>query len=89
MSNSVKHGRFADAGRIEIAIATTDDRWSIVCRDNGAAGAEATARAAGATGLGTRVIQSLAASLDASLEWCATGEGLEMKLSGPGDTVAA
>ena len=61
-------------------IATTDESWSIFCRDNGSASADDAERAAAASGLGTRVIHSLATSHGASLDWRAEGKGMELRL---------
>ena len=80
VSNSVKHGLSANGGRIDIAIATDGDDWSIHCRDNGSADAQDAARAAEASGLGTRVIHSLATAHGASLDWRADGKGMELRL---------
>ena len=80
VSNSVKHGLGAAGGKIEIVIATSGDDWSILCRDDGTAGERDAERAASASGLGTRVINSLATSLGASLEWHAEGKGMELRL---------
>jgi len=85
VSNSVKHG-FSDAGgTIEFVISTSDDDWSIVCKDNGAADRQDAERAESASGLGTRVINSLATSLGASLDWRAEGNGMELRLESGGD----
>ena len=84
VSNSVKHGLSAGGGRIEFVISTSDDQWSIVCKDNGSAGEQDAERAASASGLGTRVIASLATSLGASLDWRANGKGMELRLESSG-----
>ena len=84
VSNSVKHGLSAGGGRIEFVISTSDDQWSIVCKDNGSARAQDAERAASASGLGTRVISSLATSLGASLDWRANGTGMELRLESSG-----
>lgn len=84
VSNSVKHGLSADGGKIECVISTSGDEWSIVCKDNGSAGEQDAERAAAASGLGTRVINSLATSLGASLDWRAEGKGMELRLESNG-----
>ena len=80
VSNSVKHGIGAVGGKIDILISTADDSWSILCNDNGSAGVLDAQRAAAASGLGTRVINSLATSLGATLDWRAEGKGMELRL---------
>ena len=81
VSNSVKHGLTDAGGRIEFVITTAEDQWSIVCKDNGSADTKDAALAASASGLGTRVINSLANSLGASLDWRASGHGMELRLA--------
>ena len=81
VSNSVKHGLSDAGGRIEFVITTAEDQWSIVCKDNGSADTKDAALAASASGLGTRVINSLATSLGASLDWRASGHGMELRLA--------
>ena len=80
VSNSVKHGLSAAGGAIECEIAIENDRWSIVCKDNGSAGPQDAERAAANSGLGTKVISSLATSLGASIDWRAEGSGMELRL---------
>ncbi|MGB3377305.1 MAG: histidine kinase dimerization/phosphoacceptor domain -containing protein [Allopontixanthobacter sediminis] len=81
VSNSVKHGLKNGEAVIEIAIRASDRGWSIGCRDDGTATAEDAERAASACGLGTRVIQSLAASMDATVQWNAAGRGMELTVA--------
>lgn len=81
VSNSVKHAFTGRSGNIEIVAETSDDAWSILCRDDGTATADDAERAATAAGLGTRVIQSLAASLGATARWHACGNGMELRVS--------
>lgn len=83
VSNSVKHGLAERAGTIAITIQTDgNEGWSILCRDDGSATAPDAERAAAATGLGTRVIQSIAQSLGAALVWRAEdGQGMELQLA--------
>ncbi|AMO73210.1 histidine kinase [Sphingorhabdus sp. M41] len=85
VSNSVKHGLTSDGGKIEFVISTEGDRWSIVCKDNGSASRQDAERAASASGLGTRVISSLATSLGASIHWHAEGTGMELRLQSSHD----
>ena len=81
VSNSVKHGLTDGEGNIEIAIHTDNDAWSITCSDDGNATALDVERAASASGLGTRVIQSLAASLGATARWQSAGSGMRLKVA--------
>lgn len=78
VSNSVKHAFTGGSGKIEIVAQISEGAWSIVCRDNGTATAGDAERAATAAGLGTRVIQSLVASLGANAQWRAGGDGMEL-----------
>lgn len=80
VSNSVKHGLAANGGRIDIEIATDGDTWTVFCRDTGSADAQDAERAAELSGLGTRVIHSVATSHGASVEWRADGKGMELRL---------
>jgi two-component sensor histidine kinase len=80
-SNSVKHGLKDALGSINIVMRASDEGWSIVCRDNGAGTALDAQRAASASGLGTRVIQSLASSLGATASWRANGAGMELEFA--------
>lgn len=78
VSNSVKHGLKSGSGTISIAIDAADPDWSITCRDDGTGTADDAERAASASGLGTRVIRSLVASLDASAIWASPGQGMQL-----------
>lgn len=80
VSNSVKHAFAAGNGRIEIVTRIDGHGWAIHCRDNGTATAQDAERAASASGLGTRVIQSLADSLGASLSWRSEGSGMQLSI---------
>ncbi len=82
VSNSVKHGLQDGEGTISIAIFCERTNWSIVCSDNGSATEIDAERAASATGLGTRVIRSLAASLGATEHWSSKGAGMELRVTG-------
>lgn len=81
VSNSVKHGLRDGEGTIRIAIRVNDREWSIVCSDNGTGTAEDAERAASASGLGTRVIRSLASTLGATAHWRSDGSGLELAIT--------
>lgn len=85
VSNSVKHGLSSGGGSIECVIATAGEQWSIICKDNGSAGKQDAERAAASSGLGTRVISSLATSLGASIDWRANGSGMELRLQSSQD----
>ncbi|EDL47932.1 putative signal transduction histidine kinase with GAF domain [Erythrobacter sp. SD-21] len=80
VSNSVKHGLSKKGGNISIAIdaGTAGDNWSIVCKDTGDASAQDAQRAAQSSGLGTRVIHSIARGLDAQVEFSADGGGMKL-----------
>lgn len=80
VANSVKHTFGSGAGSIDIDIEAHPDRWAMVCRDNGSAGAAEAERAAKAAGLGTRMIQSIASSLNIAPQWSANGNGMELRL---------
>ncbi len=81
VSNSAKHGLKGGAGTIEVVIRSSDNDWSITCRDDGTGTALDAERAASGSGLGTRVIRSLAASLGASAEWRSDGAGLSLRIA--------
>jgi two-component sensor histidine kinase len=80
VSNSVKHGSMDGTGTINVQIKSDARSWSIVCRDNGAATKLDAERAMAKSGLGTRVIHSLANSLGANAEWTATGDGMTLSV---------
>ena len=80
VSNSVKHAFGAGPGSIAISIEGRRRGWAISCRDDGSATAQDADRAAAASGLGTRVIQSLASSMGAAPAWHADGTGMELRL---------
>ncbi|EDL49347.1 histidine kinase dimerization/phosphoacceptor domain -containing protein [Erythrobacter sp. SD-21] len=81
VSNSVKHGLKGAKGAITVLIEGDAGSWSIVCRDNGTATEIDAERAMSKSGLGTRVIHSLANSLNANAQWTASGEGMELKIA--------
>lgn len=81
VSNSVKHAFPGCWGKIEIHAEIYENAWSILCYDDGKATAADAERASMASGLGTRVIQSLAASLGASAHWRADGHGMELRVT--------
>lgn len=80
VSNSVKHGSMDETGAINVKIKSDARSWSIVCRDNGAATRLDAERAMAKSGLGTRVIHSLANSLGANAQWTATGDGMKLSV---------
>ena len=80
VSNSVKHAFGSAPGAIAIAIDAQGDRWAITCQDDGRATPQDAGRAAAGSGLGTRVIQSLAASLGTAPRWHADGAGMALRL---------
>ncbi len=81
VSNSVKHGPVDGKGAIEIAIDGAGRDWSIICTDEGGASPDDAERAASGTGLGTRVIGSLATSLGATARWTAEGAGMRLSVT--------
>lgn len=81
VSNSVKHAFSEGHGSIEIAINAPGDQWAIICQDDGAATAQDAESAAAASGLGTRVIKSLAASMNASAHWHSDGAGMQLTVT--------
>lgn len=81
VSNSAKHGLKNGSGKIKIVIRSSDSGWSIICGDNGTGTALDAERAASASGLGTRVIRSLAASLGAPAEWTSKGDGICLRIA--------
>jgi two-component sensor histidine kinase len=80
VANSVKHAFGSGHGSIKVEIEAKGDRWSLVCCDDGSAGAKEAERAATGSGLGTRVIHSIASSMDIAPQWRADGYGMELKL---------
>ena len=80
VSNSVKHAFGEGGGSISIAIDARADRWAISCRDDGSATTKDAERADAGSGLGTRVIQSLATSMGTVPQWRADGSGLELRM---------
>ena len=83
VANSAKHAFGSGQGSIRIAIAADDDSWSILCRDDGSATADDADRAAALSGLGTRVIDSLAKSLGTTATWRSEGAGMELAIRVP------
>ncbi|BEV01148.1 sensor histidine kinase [Novosphingobium olei] len=83
VANSAKHAFSLGVGSIAVDIKVQSSQLALVCRDNGNAGQAEAERAAIGTGLGTRVIQSIASSLNLVPQWHASGNGMELKLSGP------
>jgi len=81
VSNSVKHGLKDREGVITLLIKGNADSWSILCRDNGSATELDAERAMSKPGLGSRVIQSLANSLNANAAWASSGNGMELKVT--------
>ncbi len=84
VSNSAKHGLKDGKGTIEVTIKGGDQKWSIVCRDDGVATQLDANRAMSKSGLGTRVIDSLARSMNASAEWSSDGAGMELRVAQTG-----
>ncbi|MGB3167673.1 MAG: histidine kinase dimerization/phosphoacceptor domain -containing protein [Alteraurantiacibacter sp.] len=82
VANSTKHAFGSGHGSITVEIEVRSGRLTLVCRDDGTAGAEEAERAAAGSGLGTRVIQSIASSMDIVPQWRASGSGMELRLDG-------
>ncbi|WP_422055184.1 sensor histidine kinase [Sphingomonas sp.] len=83
VSNSVKHAFGSGHGSIKVEIDAQPGRLALLCRDNGTAGAAEAERAAKGSGLGSRVIQSIASSMNIVPKWRASGDGMELSLDGP------
>ncbi|WP_340588665.1 histidine kinase dimerization/phosphoacceptor domain -containing protein [Erythrobacter alti] len=81
VSNSVKHGLKDGQGTVDIIIRGLDDDWSIVCNDNGTATELDAEHAASASGLGTRVIKSIASSLSATAHWHSNAPGMQLRVA--------
>lgn len=81
VSNSVKHGLQDGGGSIRVVIDGDAKSWTIVCQDNGTATALDAEQAMSRSGLGTRVIHSLANSLNANALWVASGKGMELRVT--------
>lgn len=81
VSNSVKHGLKDGKGSITVHIEGDAGAWSIVCRDDGTAAEADAERAMLKSGLGTKVIHSLAHSMNARAKWTAAGNGMELKVA--------
>lgn len=82
VANSAKHAFGSGSGSIAVEIEVLSDRMTLVCRDDGTAGAAEAERAATGSGLGTRVIQSIASSMNIMPQWQASGTGMELRLVG-------
>lgn len=82
VANALKHGFPDNKGMISARITVQPDEWSLECADNGGADAEAAVRAAAGTGLGTKVIASLANSIGAKPTWQAANGGMQLSLRG-------
>ena len=83
VSNSVKHAFGKGLGAIDIAMEAKEGWWAITCRDDGSATAHDAGLAEAGSGLGTRVIQSLAKSMGTTPNWHADGSGLELRIDSP------
>lgn len=82
VANSVKHAFGSGCGSITVDLGVRSGRLSLVCHDNGTAGTAEAERAANGSGLGTRVIRSIASSMDIVPQWRASGNGMELRLDG-------
>ena len=82
IANSAKHAFGSGSGSITVDIEVPSGRLSLVCRDNGTAGAAEAEHAAKGSGLGTRVIQSIASSMNIMPQWQASGNGMELRMVG-------
>lgn len=77
---ALRGGWLDQLGAITVHINGGAGSWSIICRDNGKATKLDAERAMSKSGLGTRVIHSLANSLSANAEWTATADGMELRV---------
>jgi two-component sensor histidine kinase len=82
VANSAKHAFRSGRGSITVDIVVSSGRLTLVCRDDGTAGAAEVERAATGSGLGTRVIQSIASSMGIMPQWQASGNGMELRMNG-------
>lgn len=82
IANSAKHAFGSGSGSITVEIDVRSGRLNLVCRDDGSAGAAEVERAAASSGLGTRVIHSIASSLGIMPQWRASGNGMELRMVG-------
>ena len=82
VANSVKHAFGSGRGSIMVGIEVRSGGWSLICRDDGTAGVAEAESAAEGSGLGTRMIQSIASSMNIFSQWRASGNGMELRLEG-------
>jgi len=82
IANSAKHAFGSGSGSITVEIDVRSDRLNLVCRDDGTASATEAERAATSSGLGTRVIHSIALSMGIMPQWRASGNGMELRMVG-------
>lgn len=80
VTNSVKHGFGPGGGRIEIEGGMDGPGIWLRCRDDGSANEETIARLTGSSGLGTRVMHTLAGSIEAELRWSIRNPGLQLEI---------
>lgn len=81
VTNSVKHGFGPNGGKIEIEGRAEGAGVWLRCRDDGSANEETIARLTGSNGLGTRVMHSLAGSMEAELRWSIRNPGLQLEIT--------
>jgi two-component sensor histidine kinase len=81
VTNSAKHGMAnGAAGTIRIEGRAEGEGFRIVCHDDGSGDTDSITRIHGSTGLGTRVIRALAASIGARIRWSAASPGIRLEL---------
>ena len=81
VTNSAKHGLPGGAGgTIRIEGRRDKAGFRITCRDDGIGDADSIERIHGSSGLGTRVIRALAASIGARIDWSAVSPGIQLRM---------
>ena len=81
VTNSAKHGLMGgDGGTIRIEGRRDDNGFRMTCQDNGVGDAGSIARIHDSTGLGSRVIRALAASIGARIDWSTVSPGVQLRM---------
>jgi len=85
ITNSAKHGFGGGAvGTIRLEGTSDAAGFRLLCSDDGSGGADSIRDMESSTGLGSRIIRSLAASIGARTHWSAGEPGLRLELSTTG-----
>jgi two-component sensor histidine kinase len=81
VTNSAKHGLMDGGGTIRIQGSQDSGKgFRIACEDNGIGDSKSIERIHGSSGLGTRVIRALAASIGARTHWSAADPGIKFEM---------